>query len=183
MFSSIFMTLTCIVWKAGLNTHGLMGRGSRGTACCWSWRSCCSQSHLLLLGLLGLQDVPLFNLLVKLLIVILYILLQVWGQFVHSAEYLSRFFIKLLYTENRQLSISCTVAICFHYYTENSKYFYSYPLNKLRINMVLPIQTWWDLYTFHWSTLYNASALTRSLMKICQIQDIYFYEQRVNNFQ
>lgn len=93
------MALTCIVWRAGLNTHGLRGRGGSGSAGCRGSSGgccCCGQCQLLLLGLASLHDVPLFNLLIKLFIILLHILLQVWRQFVHAAEDLPRFLVKLL---------------------------------------------------------------------------------------
>lgn len=97
------VTLTCIVWRAGLDAHGLRRRGGSGDAgCCQGCSSCCGEGQLLLLGLVGLQDVPLFNLLVEELIVLLYVVLQVWWEFVHAAEYLTSFFIKLLCADNRK---------------------------------------------------------------------------------
>lgn len=106
------MTLTCVVWRARLNTHWLRGRRGSGVGGCSRCRyCCCGQSQFLLLGLAGLQDIPLFHLLVKQLIVFLNIVLQVWGQFVHATEYLSRFLIKLLCTENRQIIIMCSLFV------------------------------------------------------------------------
>lgn len=106
------MTLTCVVWRARLNTHWLRGRRGSGVGGCSRCRyCCCGQSQFLLLGLAGLQGIPLFHLLVKQLIVFLNIVLQVWGQFVHATEYLSCFLIKLLCIENRQIIIMCSLFV------------------------------------------------------------------------
>ncbi|KAG7224685.1 hypothetical protein INR49_011482 [Caranx melampygus] len=74
-------TLTCVIWRAGFNTHGLRRRGGRGGAvCCRGSRSSrCGQRQLLLLGLAGLQGVPLHDFFVKQLIVLLHVLLQTVG--------------------------------------------------------------------------------------------------------